>query len=160
MKKSLALFFFLQLPFICLYAISDSIFIYDAANPIHNLKKKDLRIFDIGNSYTDDATNYLPKICEAAGYVTGYSLYTANRGAATFKTWVDSYNDKDKDENTIRLCIGDSIAGVRIGTAEAGDGSLFRDALTNGKWDLILLHQVSNMQLIMTLGVARQVPVI
>lgn len=145
MKKFLILYLLTLLPFVGLRAtsITDSVYVYDVGNPIHNLKKDNLRILDIGNSYTVDATNYLPKICKAAGVVTGYSLYTAVRSSSTFKSWVDCYNDIDKAKNTISLCVGDTIAEVATGTAEAGDGSLFRNALTNGKWDLILIHQAS-----------------
>lgn len=145
MKKNLILYLLTLLPFVGLRAtsITDSVYVYDAGNPIHNLKKDNLRILDIGNSYTVDATNYLPKICKAAGVEKGFSLYLAVRGSSTFKSWVDIYNDRDVTENIIRLCAGDNIADVTTGTAEAGDGSLFRDALKNGKWDLILIHQRS-----------------
>lgn len=134
------------LPFASLHAtsVSDSVYVYDAGNPMHDLKKNNLRILDIGNSYTIDATGYLPKICKAAGVEKGFSLYWANRGSASFKSWVDIYYDRDVNQNTIRYCAGDSIEGVTSGTAEAGDGSLFREALKNGKWDLILIHQRSS----------------
>lgn len=121
----------------------DSIFVLDANNPIHNLRKENLRILDIGNSYTNDATHYLPLIAEAAGVTTGYSLYKAIRSGSSFKHWVDTYNDLDTLDNAVARLAGDTLSEVTTGARGAGDGSLFRGALQNGKWDLILIHQVS-----------------
>lgn len=112
-------------------------------NPKIQLKKDNLRILDIGNSYTNDATHYLSDIIAAAGIAaTGYSHYKAIRGAASFKTWVDCFNDEDTQTYTIGRVSGDVISEVEDGTGEIGDGALFRTALAAG-WDLILIHQVS-----------------
>ncbi len=121
----------------------DSIFVFDTNNPIHNLRKENLRILDIGNSYTTDATHYLPEIAAAAGATAGYSLYKATRSVGSFKHWVDIYNESDNDKNYLKFVAGDEIDEVATGTGNAGDGSFFRNALQNGKWDLILIHQVS-----------------
>ena len=122
---------------------SDSIFVFDTNNPIHDLRKENLRILDIGNSYTTDATHYIPDIAKAAGTTTGYSLYKATRSGGSFKHWVDIYNESDNDKNYLKFVAGDEIDEVATGTGNAGDGSFFRNALQNGKWDLILIHQAS-----------------
>lgn len=143
--KKLLFSFCLLLAFTFSYAASgsDSIFVFDANNPILDLKKNNLRIFDIGNSYTEDATHYLANIIKTSGITTGYSLYKAYRGGASFKNWVDTYNDCDSRFNTINFVAGDKIEGITTAHCPANDGSIFRNALQNGKWDLILIHQAS-----------------
>lgn len=114
-------------------------------NPIIDLKKENLKILDIGNSYTVDCQHYLPNIISADGLpTTGYSLYRYLRAGSSFKTIVECYNDSDVQTYSINKIIGDTISGVQTGTAEAGDGTLFRQALNNCEWDLILIHQVSD----------------
>lgn len=143
--KKLLFSFCLLLAFTFSYAASnvDSILVFEANNPIHNLKKENLRILDIGNSYTTDATHYLLDIATAAGATTGYSLYKAIRSGGSFKNWVDTYNDIDTEGNYLKHVAGDTVDGISTGNSAAGDGSRFRNALQNCKWDLILIHQVS-----------------
>ena len=144
--KKILLFIFLNL-FVAnsfTATLNDSINVFYAENPIHDLMKEPLRILDIGNSYTEDATHYIPSIAAAAGAKTGYSLYKAVRGSASYKTWVNAYNDRDKSGYYLVRSYGDTISEVGTGKAVAGDGSLFRTALENGKWDIILIHQLSS----------------
>lgn len=109
------------------------------------LKKVELKVLDIGNSYTDDATNLLPLIAKASkADLSTICLYKCIRGGASFKNWVDIYNDKDNTTYSISKVIGDLPANVQTGTGNAGDGKLFRDVLTNENWDLIIIHQFSN----------------
>lgn len=112
-------------------------------NPPLNIQKSKIRVLDIGNSYTTDAIHYLGEICVAFNYITDFSVYTAKRGGASFKNWVDIYNNADTSSYTVGSSLGDRISEITDGTGEAGDGSIFRDALKNGKWDLIIIHQVS-----------------
>ncbi len=115
-----------------------------AENPV--LKKAELRVLDIGNSYTLDATNLLPLIAEASkADLSTMCLYQCYRSGGSYKNWVDVYNDNDNAETyKISKVIGDLPANVKTGTGEAGDGQLFRDVLTNEKWDLIIIHQYSS----------------
>ena len=109
------------------------------------LKKNELRILDIGNSYTNDATNLLPIIVNASkADLSKLCIYKCYRGGASFKTWVDVFNDKDKATYTVQKVIGDLSTNVQTGTGEKGNGKLFRDALINETWDLIIIHQLSN----------------
>lgn len=109
------------------------------------LKKKELKILDIGNSYTNDATAMLPQIIQSNMIdVSDMCLYKAFRSGASFKTWVDIYNDKDNSSSfLISKVVGGLVANVQTGTGEKGNGKLLRDALINENWDLIIIHQVS-----------------
>lgn len=109
------------------------------------LRKAELRVLDIGNSYSVDATNLLPLIAKASkSDLSSMCLYRCSRGGASFKNWVDVYNDNDtKKTYTIKRVVGDLPANIQTGTGEPGDGKLFRDVLNNENWDLIIIHQVS-----------------
>lgn len=109
------------------------------------LKKAELRVLDIGNSYTTGATRLLPLIAKASkADLSTMCLYQCYRGGASFKNWVDVYNDKDtKNTYSITKVVGGLPANVQTGKGEAGDGKLFRDVLTNETWDLIIIHQYS-----------------
>ena len=59
------------------------------------LKKAELRVLDIGNSYTTGATRLLPLITTASKTdLSTMCLYQCYRSGASFKKWVDIYNDK------------------------------------------------------------------
>ena len=109
------------------------------------LKKAELRVLDIGNSYSSGATSLLPLIAEASkADLSTMCLYHCYRGGGSFKNWVDIYNDNDTIHTySITKVVGGLPANVQTGKGKAGDGKLFRDALTNETWDLILIHQVS-----------------
>ena len=111
-------------------------------NPPVNFHKADLNVLDIGNSYTQDAQTYLPRIIAASGIDTDFSLYRAFRPSASFKTWVDCWNDSDNENYSIDFCAGTALDGIS-GSGSASDGALFRKALQSVKWDIILIHQVS-----------------
>ena len=111
-------------------------------NPPVNFHKADLKVLDIGNSYTQDAQTYLPRIIAASGIDTDFSLYRAFRPSASFKTWVDCWNDSDNENYSIDFCAGTALDGIS-GSGSASDGALFRKALQSVKWDIILIHQVS-----------------
>ena len=111
-------------------------------NPPVNFHKADLKVLDIGNSYTQDAQTYLPQIIKASGIDDDFSLYRAFRPSASFKTWVDCWNDSDNENYSIDFCAGTSLGGIS-GSGSASDGALFRKALQSVKWDIILIHQVS-----------------
>lgn len=111
-------------------------------NPPVNFHKADLKVLDIGNSYTQDAQTYLPQIIAAAGISTDFSLYRAFRPSASFKTWVDCWNDSDNENYSVDFCAGTALDGIS-GSGRASDGALFRKTLQSVKWDIILIHQVS-----------------
>lgn len=112
-------------------------------NPSINFKKENLKILDVGNSYTDDSQSYLLKILSANNQNSGFSLYAAIRGGASFKSWYDCYWDNDTYSSySIVKKAGDTIKEVS-GKGNPCDGTLFRNALSSVDWDIIIIHQVS-----------------
>lgn len=120
---------------VCLMACS--------AEDVHN--KPTLKVLDIGNSYTNDATNLLPLIVDASGSdVSNICLYKATRSGGSLKSWYDVYCDKDTAHTyRIEKVLGGLNANVSTGIGDKGDGSLFRKLLTDEQWDIIIIHQMS-----------------
>lgn len=117
-------------------------FLNASAHPVSD--KTELKVLDIGNSYTVDATVLLPYIAKASGAdLSTMCLYYCIRDGASFKNWYDIYNDVDSETYSVQKVIGGLQANIQTGTGGAGDGSLFRNALTNEMWDLIIIHQAS-----------------
>lgn len=108
------------------------------------LNRPNLKVLDIGNSYTDDATALLPRIAAASGAdLSDMCLYKAIRGGATFKNWYDRYYDNDNANYSISKVLGGIDANITTGSGIGNDGTLFREALTNEQWDIIIIHQYS-----------------
>lgn len=108
-----------------------------------DLRRAQLRVLDIGNSYTNDCAHYLPNLIGAAGLdVSDMCLYKATRASGSFKTWTDTYYDKDTQDYSVDKVCGGINANI-TGTHGPRDGSLFRSAIRDNEWDLILIHQVS-----------------
>ena len=109
-------------------------------NPPINLQKEQLRVLDIGNSYTNDSTHYLPQLVSAAGIdVSNMCLYKAIRASGSFRHWYDVYHDKDTVSYSVSKVLGGLTADIS-GTAAIGNGEMFRNTLNNNKWDLIIIH--------------------
>lgn len=109
------------------------------------LKKPQLKVLDIGNRYTEDATAMLKLLTQANQMdVSDVCLYRANRGSGSFKSWSDIYHDNDHQTYTISKVLGGINANISTGTGKPNDGALFREALTDEKWDIIVIHQRSN----------------
>ena len=123
-------------------------------NVLFDIKKPNLKILDIGNSYTENPTTYIYKLLANAGITeknANHSHYIAVRGGASFKSWYDCYNDKD---NTKRYYIAHKTGKplnsepsfTEVTTVKDNgyiDGEAFRNLLQNTDWDLILIHQAS-----------------
>ena len=116
------------------------------ANAVNSvLQKHNLKVLDIGNSYTNDATDMLPTIVAASGSdISDLCLYKATRSSGSFKSWYDIYHDNDNQTYTIAKVMGGIDANITTGSGGAGDGSLFRETLENETWDIIIIHQRSN----------------
>ena len=104
--------------------------------------KPTLKVLDIGNSFTNDATDFLPLIVEASGSdVSNICLYKAIRSSGSFKSWYDVYCDKDTAYTyRIEKVFGGLSANVSTGRGAKGDGSLFRKLLTDEQWDIIIIQ--------------------
>lgn len=109
------------------------------------LAKPDLKILHIGNSFTFDAVSYLPLIVESTGTnVSDLCIYRTMRSGGSFRSWYDTYCDNDYAfDYTIEKVIGGIDANIDTGTGKAGDGTLFRRALTEEKWDIIVIQPAS-----------------
>jgi hypothetical protein len=105
------------------------------------LKKPRLKVLDIGNSYTQDAT-YMLKLLTKVNQmdVSDMCLYVAIRGGGSFKSWYDVYHDSDHKTYYISKVIGGINANISTGTGEPNDGALFREVLTNETWDIIIIN--------------------
>ncbi|MDE6009827.1 MAG: DUF4886 domain-containing protein, partial [Muribaculaceae bacterium] len=126
-------------------------------NPLLDLRKPELRVLDIGNSYTGDATHYIKEIMAGCGVTPpnrwtmpeDMALVCAIRGGATWKSWYDVFHDRDASTHAIYKSFGGlpvSIKGSENGetvTYQAGDGSGFRHLLQNNTFDLIMIHPMT-----------------
>ncbi len=105
------------------------------------LKTKSVRILDLGNSYTGDATHYLPQILTAANITTGFSLYRVHRTGSCFRNWVNLYKGEDAGGNyKLQKVAGETIKGISGGTGT--DRGWFVNLLRQD-WDIIIIHQAS-----------------
>ena len=109
------------------------------------LQKEHLKILDIGNSYTQDATALLPLVVDASGAdMSDVCLWTITRSGGSFKSWYDCYEDRDfLEEYYLVRNVGTLPVNLSGAKGEKGDGSLFRKALTDVQWDLIVIHPLS-----------------
>ena len=131
--KKIKLFF----PFLLLFPTANT-----AASSI--LEKPTLKVLDIGNSYTIDATNLLPLIAEASGSdLSTICIYRTYRSGGSFKNWYDVYQDCDTAPYSVSKVAGDLPSTCPTGNGAEQDGSLFRRVLTEETWDLILIRTVS-----------------
>ena len=109
------------------------------------LTKPNLKVLDIGNSYTNDATDMLSLIVKASGSdVSDMCLYKALRSSGSFKNWYDRYYDNDNYDYSISKVLGGINAKIKTGKESGTNGTLFRECLEKEKWDIIIIHQVSN----------------
>lgn len=114
-------------------------------NDMAVLQKSNLKILHIGNSYTYDAVSYLPTLISNTGADVGdMCIYRTMRAGGTYKLWYDIYHDKDLeyDYDVEKVC-GGIDANIATGHGVAGDGSLFRQVLTEEQWDIIFIQQGS-----------------
>ena len=109
------------------------------------LERSQLKILDIGNSYTDDVTRMLPFLMGSLNIdLKDFVLYKAIRGGASLKSWCDVYNDIDEREYIIDRVVGELPVKVCPGKGIPKSGALFRALLSEEKWDIIIFHQLSD----------------
>ena len=106
-----------------------------------DFRKSELKILDLGNSYTLDAQHYLPDLITAAGITEDdFSLYTLYRGSGSFKSLYNCYNDRDARTYEVRHIAGTKLPNITEGEGASYNGSKLRDLLNNASWDIILIH--------------------
>lgn len=110
-----------------------------------DFKKDNLKILDIGNSYTEDMHKYIANIISSAGFdaSANMSVYRTHRGGGSFRSWYDCYNDIDTKSYDIVHVAGVEIEGVAASDVAIGNGAPFRNALQSVEWDIIIIHQAS-----------------
>lgn len=105
------------------------------------LSRPNLKILILGNTYMFDGLFYLKDITENSGSdISDMCLYSVLRSDATFKDWVNVYNDVDVYTYAFAKQLGGISSKVAQGGGAAGDGSLLRNILKNDVWDLILIQ--------------------
>ena len=115
----------------------------DLANTDGVLMKDSLRILDIGNSYTTDATAMLPMVFESLGIdAKDICYYALVRASGSFKNWNDCYHDADDCDYYYHKIVGGLSSAVKEGKYNAYNGAGLRGVLSE-KWDLIIIHQYS-----------------
>ena len=101
-----------------------------------DLTKKDLKVLDIGNSYTEDATAYLKLIAEASGSdLSDMCLYKLMAGFASFRSWYNTVTDSNPHTYSFKKVLG----GINVVTPEKNAtndyGTLIRSVLKDNEWD-------------------------
>ena len=114
-------------------------------NPDVDLKKNELKILHIGNSYTDDQTYLLPKIARASGAdLSGLHIYKTYRGSGSFRFWLNIIHGEDSTGSyKITNVLGDDLPGVTAGSFKGNDSVPMLKLLTAVDWDIIVLQQSS-----------------
>ena len=107
-----------------------------------DLKKAELKILMIGNSYTGNMVEYLSALCSNIGNdVSDLAIYRIYQGSSGFTTWVNNY--KNNVNTTCSKVVGELDLQLPEGTSIIGDSVPFRDILSLVKWDIIFIQQVS-----------------
>lgn len=108
--------------------------------------KDELRILDIGNSYTEDATSFLSSMVKKANIDTkDICLYKIIYGGSSFSTWVKTYHGLNKTKYTFTKVLGklSPTRQIESSTSELNDSTLLHLVLDSCKWDIIIIHQNS-----------------
>lgn len=112
--------------------------------------KTEIKILDIGNSFTDNATAYIPDISKSIeADLSKVSLYKLVMSGASFKDWYDCYKGMSKKKYSYSKIIGNDVKVVgKRDTLEGGyiNNELFLNVLKK-QWDVIVIHQVSNFSM-------------
>lgn len=112
-------------------------------NPPVNFHKEELRILDIGNSYTGNSTRYLADLINSAGIdVSKICHYKLIMAGASFKDWYQCFYNKTNIAYTPTKTFGGLTADIAGGN-DVYQGECFRNVLKNNKWDIIIIHTFS-----------------
>ena len=108
------------------------------------LKKPDLKVLDIGNSYSEDALALLPTVVQNCKVdVKDMCIYKFIRSGASFFSWCQVYDNQDTYDYSFYRALGKMSVNVPTGVSPGDNGSLFRRVLSEVEWDLIIIHQYS-----------------
>ena len=127
-----------------LFGVTATAEVYSDAT-LEVLRKPNLKILHLGNSYTFDAVSYLPLIVESTGAdISDLCIYRAMMAGGSFMDWYMTYNDISVGKDySLEKVTGGIDANCATGLFNAGDGSVLRRALSNEQWDIVVVQQVS-----------------
>lgn len=116
-------------------------------NPAPNFKSSQIRILDIGNSFSKGSLTYVPDLVTAAGIDTSnLCIYHAMRSSGSFKTWYDCFYGSDS--SSVSYTITKNLGGItqpaiNHSATPGNNGEVFRQLLEENTWDIVIIHQVS-----------------
>ena len=103
-----------------------------------------LRVLDIGNSYTMNSTSYLRELTEDLELDTsGVCLYRTIFSGGSFKNWHDVYNDTDTSTYYVQKVFGGLSCDWSGDNLTCHGSSALRTLLNDNVWDIIIIHQAS-----------------
>lgn len=113
------------------------------SNPKCDVYVKDtVKILDIGNSFSLDPQSYLAEFIAADGLdLSKFGLYRAIRSGGSFKTFVDSWHGIDSQGYEVGKALSNCLDITIVGETKQ---ERLQYAIKNIKWDVIIIHQVSN----------------
>jgi hypothetical protein len=119
----------------------------EGQNNLQLLTKPNLKVLDLGNSYTNDITVNLPALVNNMNVdVSDMCLYKVILPNARFKDWYDLINGDYSRQNIqydIVKIIGGLTADTEVGSFNSLDNTTFLHLLSSNEWDLIIIHQQS-----------------
>lgn len=109
-----------------------------------NLESDTLRILHVSNSYGGNQLHYVSALLQAANVdVSKVLIERLMYSAASFKDWVDVYNDNNSKNYSYYKMAGGLQINMAGSEASKYDGSMFRMMLEQNRWDLIVINQCS-----------------
>lgn len=123
------------------------------SNPPIDIRKDvmaQLRVLDIGNSFSGDPTSLLSGFISAVTQgidISNMCFYTCARGGGSFKTFYDSWHNQDTYGGTTEpMChygVNKLFGGLSQPITGADALAKMHSCFTDAKWDMIIIHQVS-----------------
>ena len=107
-----------------------------AATSLHSHEEATLRILAIGNSFSDDAMEYLPAILDDLG-ISNVEVSRLYIGGCSLQQHLDLYNN-----HRAEYIFSRSLPGENRWVQQPGKASL-KEALEAAQWDIITLQQQS-----------------
>ena len=106
-----------------------------------------IKVLEIGNSFSTDATDYLDDFIAASGIsLTDFCIYKIVRGSGSFKTFIDSWNNADSYSGSTGCfyTLSKVIGGLTPSISGSTNYEKMHSAFSDVKWDIIMIHQVSD----------------
>ena len=110
-----------------------------AGDPVDTTKK--IRILGVGNSFTQNVTNYLPGIIKSDKDVNA-DIAMAYRGGSTMEFHVKEANKHEKNKETGKVYDYKHV-GKKMEKGKKRPKFALKDILLDGKWDYITIQQGS-----------------